>query len=185
MKIDDEEIRFWVRKINVINGKRNTLIEEQLRDEIPKFLKLLINLPEIDFSKSRMVFTEDEIQTNALDNVKKESKTGLTKDLLYYIEDLFMNNNITEFEATPIDIKKRWFLNDSKVTINYIRKILKDELKINPSDPKKYNPFAGIDTTGGKNELNITTGRTFKFTSKNMQVIENELNNIFDDVNPF
>ena len=185
MKIDDEEIRFWVRKINVINGKRNTLIEEQLRDEIPKFLKLLINLPEIDFSKSRMVFTEDEIQTNALDNVKKESKTGLTKDLLYYIEDLFMNNNITEFEATPIDIKKRWFLNDSKVTINYIRRILKDELKINPSEPKKYNPFAGIDTTGGKNELNITTGRTFTFTSKNMQVIENELNNIFDDVNPF
>jgi len=185
MKIDDEEIRFWVRKINVINGKRNTLIEEQLRDEIPKFLKLLINLPEIDFSKSRMVFTEDEIQTNALDNVKKESKTGLTKDLLYYIEDLFMNNNITEFEATPIDIKKRWFLNDSKVTINYIRKILKDELKINPSEPKKYNPFAGIDIVGTKNELNITTGRTFTFTSQNMQVIENELNNIFDDINPF
>jgi hypothetical protein len=185
MKIDDEEIRFWVRKINPINGKRNTLIEEQLRDEIPKFLKYLEQMPEIDFSKSRMVFTEDEIKTNALDNVKKESKTGLTKDLLYYIEDLFMNNNITEFEATAIDIKKRWFINDNKISINYIRKILKDELKINPSEPKKYNPFAGIYIIGTKNELNITTGRTFTFTSKNMQVIENELNNIFDDVNPF
>jgi hypothetical protein len=51
-------------------------------------------------------------------NDKKESKTGLTKDLLYYIEDLFMNNNITEFEATAIDIKKRWFVNDNKISIN-------------------------------------------------------------------
>lgn len=185
MRIDDEEIRFWVRKINPITGKRNTLIEEQLRDEIPKFLKLLIDLPKIDFSKSRMVFTEDEIQTNALENVKKESKTGLTKDLLYYIDDLFMNNNIDEFEASAIDIKKRWFHNDNKISINYIRKVLKDEFKINPSDPKKYNPFAGIDALGVVNDLNKTTGRVFTFTSEIVQVIENEVNNIFDDPEAF
>lgn len=185
MRIDDEEIRFWVRKINPINGKRNTLIEEQLRDEIPKFLKLLIDLPEIDFSRSRMVFTEDEIKTSALENVKKESKTGLTKDLLYYIDDLFINNNIKEFDASAIDIKKRWFQNDNKISITYIRKVLKDEFKMNPSEPRKYNPFAGIDILGAVNDLNKATGRVFTFTCENMEVIENQVNSIFDEVEPF
>lgn len=185
MRIDDEEIRFWVRKINPIIGKRNTLIEEQLRDEIPKFLRLLTDLPEVDLSNSRMVFTESEIKTTALDNVKKESKTGLTKDLLYYIDDFFINNSVSEFEATAIDIKNRWFLHDRNISITYIRKVLKEELKLNPSEPKKYNPFQGIDITGSKNELNLVTGRTFTFIAENIQVIENELNSIFDEKEPF
>jgi len=41
MRIDEEEIRFWVRKIKVITGKKNTNIENDLFNEIPKFLKYL------------------------------------------------------------------------------------------------------------------------------------------------
>ena len=41
MRIDDEEIRFWIRKINPIKGDKNTNIENDLFNEIPKFLKYL------------------------------------------------------------------------------------------------------------------------------------------------
>jgi hypothetical protein len=34
MRIDEEEIRFWVRKIKPINGKKNTNIETDLFNEL-------------------------------------------------------------------------------------------------------------------------------------------------------
>ena len=64
MRIDDEEIRFWIRKINPIVGQKNTNIENDLFNEIPKFLKFLEQLPAIDFSKSRMVFTQEGLIFN-------------------------------------------------------------------------------------------------------------------------
>jgi hypothetical protein len=36
MRIDQEEIRFWVRKIKLIKGAKNTNIETDLFNEIPK-----------------------------------------------------------------------------------------------------------------------------------------------------
>ena len=45
MRIDDEEIRFWVRKINHI-VTLNTNIEKDLFKEIPKLLKFLLQQPE-------------------------------------------------------------------------------------------------------------------------------------------
>lgn len=177
MRIDDEEIRFWVRKINPVTGERNTKIEDQLRDEVPKFLKLLIDLPEIDFSKSRMVFTEDEIQTNALENVKKESKSGLCKEIEYLLEHFFHNSNINEFEATAGDIKNKWFQNNNNFQISYIRKVLKEEMKLEPQKVKKYLPFNDHSPTN-----NMITGAPFLFKSTfiHEQLIDNQNNIILN-----
>jgi hypothetical protein len=99
MKIDNEEVRFWVRKIRPV-AKLNTNIEKDLFNEIPKFLKYLSQLDDIDFSKSRMVFTIDEITTNELTEIKEESKSSLHKELEILLDDFFNNNeSITFFEA--------------------------------------------------------------------------------------
>jgi hypothetical protein len=158
MKIDEEEIRFWVRKIKPIEGKKNTMIEEQLFDEIPKFLKYLQMMPDIDFSKSRMVFTMDEIKTQSLTTVKEESKSWLRKELEILIEDWF-NNNPTrrEVEATAKDIKEMWFDRNNNVQIGYIRKVLKEEMKISCSNgAKRYKSF-------DENVLTTKVGQAFKF----------------------
>lgn len=185
MRIDDEEIRFWIRKIKSINGKKNVNIENDLSLEIPKFLKYLTQLPQIDFSNSRMVFTQEEIKTESLENVKKESKTGLTKDLLYRIDHFFMNNDCFEFEADLCDIKNRWYERDNNISIPYIRKVLKDEFKLIPSKPKRYSPFNGFDILGVKNNLNNPMARVYKFTSEHFKVVENQINSIFDEKEPF
>jgi hypothetical protein len=185
MRIDDEEIRFWIRKIKSITGKKNVNIENDLSLEIPKFLKYLTQLPKIDFSNSRMVFTQDEIKTESLENVKKESKTGLTKDLLYRIEHFFMNNDCLEFEADLCDIKNRWYERDNNISIPYIRKVLKDEFKLIPSKPKRYSPFNGFDSLGVKNNLNNPMARVYKFTSQYFKDVENQINSIFDEIDPF
>lgn len=157
IKIDREEIRFWVRKIKSITEKRNTNIENDLRDEIPLFLKYLEQLPAPDFSRSRMVFTQDEIQTDSLEIVKEESKSGLYKDLELYIERYFyQNETIEEFFATPIDIKEEFFIHNNQISANYIRKVLKEEFKMKPNDVMNYSKFA-------KSQANDSNGRAYKF----------------------
>lgn len=134
MRIDDEEIRFWIRPIPSIIGKRNTQIETQLFSEIPAFLRYLADLPPIDFDNgSRMVLDEKRIVTEALLAVKAESKSWLYKELELAIEDFFnQNSGIDAFKASPIDIKNEWFRNDNKVSASYIRKVLQDEAGIKP-----------------------------------------------------
>lgn len=139
-QIDDQEIRFWIRKLDVIT-ELNTAIEDELIKEIPKFLKYLEQLPTPDFSKSRMVFTPEEIGTIELDIIKNQSKSGLHQDLETKIEDLFDRTGLDSFKATVIDIKDLWFPKDSKYTLSYIRKVLKNEMKLTPLAPIKYSKF--------------------------------------------
>lgn len=177
MRIDEEEIRFWVRKINTIDGKKNTNIESDLFDEIPKFLKYLQMMPDIDFSRSRMVFTMDEIKTISLESVKEESKSWLRKDLEMLIEDYFLNNpTVKSIEMTAKDIRDTWFLRNNQVNLGYIRKVLKDEMKINLSkEPKRYKSI-------NDNYLLSKVGRVYEFV--NNQAVE-EISIDEEETSPF
>ena len=121
-----------------------------------------------------MVFTKEEIMTDSLTSVKEESRSGLYKELELLIEDYFNNHNINSFEAIPKDIKEKWFLHNHNFSINYIRKVLKDEMKLKTSKIKKYYPFDEVQLD------NYKTGTPFIF-NRNTQIIENEL----DDEIPF
>ena len=192
IKIDDEEIRFWVRKINPITGQRNTKIEQDLFNEIPKFLKYLEQLPDIDFTRSRMVFTQDEISTNQLTIIKEESKSQLRKDIEIHVENIFLNNDFDEFEATAGDIKERFYDKNNQVGVSYIRTVLKDQMKLPILKVKKYYPFSKRDG------LNMSTGAPFLFLRgeiekydpnatnvKKSQTIDIDIDSINYDESPF
>jgi phage/plasmid-associated DNA primase len=179
MRIDDEEIRFWIRKINPIVGKKNTNIENDLFNEIPKFLKYLEQLPEIDFSNSRMVFTQEEIQTNSLELIKNESRNGLRKEIEMYIEDFFNNNDVNEFEATAKDIKERWFSTNNQIPMSYILKVLKNEMKMTPQANKYYFLF------NSNNYLEKKKGTPFLFVRQNEQTFENQSYSDYEKTVPY
>ena len=143
MRIDDDEIRFWIRPVPVIDGKRNVLIEEQLYDEIPKFLRYLEQLPPLDFDNgSRMFIHEERLHNESLQAVKDESRSGLYKELEMLINDFFNNNPQQEYlKLTSLDIKERWFNHDSKISRSYIFKTLKNDLGAIPTKMQKYTPF--------------------------------------------
>ena len=166
MRIEHEEIRFWVRKINLIEGEKNTNIENDLFNEIPLFLKYLSQLPDVDISKSRMVFTKEEINTTELANVKEESKVWLAKELEILIDDFFANHQNQEFEATAKDIKEKWFAHNHQVSISYIRKILKHEMKMVAQEPKSYDPLLS-------GSMDKKMGRPYLFTPENHVPDEN------------
>ena len=144
MRIDNAEIRFFIRKIKSINGTRNTNIEADLFNEIPKFLKYLTQLPAIDFTKSRMVFTKEEIGTPELENVKKNSRVALVKDIEVRIRDLFLEQTNTDaIYATAGNIHDRWFKNNSHYGVAYIRKVLDEDFKLPYPAQKWYFPLGG------------------------------------------
>lgn len=166
-KVDDPEIRYWVRKIPVIDKEKynNQFIEKDLKNEIPYFLTYLLNSKKIDFSKSRMVFTAKEISTKELKHVKEQSLPVVQKDIIIKLEEYCMNNNYRKtLEFTASDIKSYWYKND-KTSISYIRTILKEYMKLEMSKPKKYTPLYG-------NEMDKKTGRVFTY-----------LNQYYDDSN--
>ena len=170
MRVDDKEIRFWVRSVDIIKGKKNTEIEKDLFREIPKFLTYLSQLPDVDRSHSRMVFTMDEIQTTELTDVKEESKSGLRKEIEINLENFFLSNpEIDEFEATIKDIKQKWFPRDNNIGMAYIRKVIRDEMKMTSLHVKKYYPFKNADPGS------LETGKPFLFKNPyfGLQIDEN------------
>lgn len=129
MKIDSEEIRFFVRRLPTPPQTNHNILNDMI-SEIPAFLHHLTNLPPVDMSKSRMVFSPDEIKNDYLDHVKDESHTWLYKELLAIFEDIF-NNNFSGpvMKATPKEIKEAYFNFSSQVTSSFIKDVLIDEFK--------------------------------------------------------
>lgn len=178
MRIDDEEIRFWVRKVPHIKDI-DTKIEDRLRDEIPNFLKYISQLPMRDLSRSRMVFTPEELNNKFLTAVKEESRSGLYKELSMLMTELFENNNLIDsFSACPIDIKNHWFSKNTQISPPYIAKVIRDEFKIMPSAKiSRYTPIA-LDPSVTK------SGRPYTFLRADFTDQKTSKNELFYDGEP-
>lgn len=138
-KIDEEEIRFFIRKIQLPQIV-NHGIEDNMKSEIPAFLHYLTTLPAIDWSRDRSGFTPEEIENETLKAVKEESKNWLYKELKEYITDWFNNNPYDELYAVPADIKAKWYQHSSKAEIGYIRSVIKNDFKLTPQPMQRYLP---------------------------------------------
>ena len=128
-------------------------------------------MPEVDFTKSRMVFTAEQIKTISLDHVKEESKSSIRKDIEYLIDDIFLNNSFDEFEATPKDIKEKWFERNSNISISYIAKILREEMKLEPQNMKRYRKFGDFN-------LDENTGKPYLFKRKSERIVYEDVKDI-------
>ncbi len=141
-RVDDSEIRYWVRKVPSLVGKANHGILKDLRDEIPYFLAKLNSLDEVDTSKSRMVFEGEILKTEALATVKLESRSGLHKELeLLFDSHCAENPGIQYFKFIAKDLKELWFSNNSRIEINYINSVIDNQMKLPRGDMQRYSPM--------------------------------------------
>lgn len=169
IKIDQQEIRFFVRKLDTPKMENHNILSDMTK-EIPAFLSHLKTLPIPDFSKSRMVFTLDELQNETLSKVKEESKSWLYKEITELMVEFFENNPIvdTEIKITPIDLKNRFFNKNNQVQLSYIKHVLSDEFNFKKS-PKviRYSPFFADEQKTGTPYIIPKT-----FFTKEIQQIE-------------
>lgn len=171
VRIDEEEIRFFVRKVGMPEYPNHNL-ETELIKEIPAFLYDLSLLPPVDFSTDRSGFTPAELDNDFLKGVKRESKSWLYKDLSMKLEDLFSNeqSNSAEVYADPASIKHAFFPYDNNVTLSFLRQVLKDEFNLSPSERPKY--FKPLGSEPGR------TGRVFTFVRS--QFLPDEDNDLYN-----
>lgn len=142
MRIESEETRYFPLEIKPVTGELNTKIDEELFKEIPMFLRYLSQLPAIDFSKNRLVLTAEDIRTSQLVAIKKESRSGLYKEIELHVQDFFDNNpGVDSFLAAAIDIKEEFFARDNQIKAHYVSKVLKQEMKMTVEENQRYYPF--------------------------------------------
>lgn len=148
MKVDKEEIRFWIRKLGKPTVKNHDILDDMVK-EIPAFLHHLSKMQKPVFSDSRMVLTPEQIKNEWLDNVVQESKSGLFHEICELFTDLFSNytdkNEVFYFSA--IDVKKRFFEKDPRIGTSYIRRVLEQEFELEKLSLQRYKL---LDTTDEK-----------------------------------
>ena len=105
-----------------------------------------------------MVLTEKQIKNEWLQDVKKESRSGLHKELIELFTDFFESNGKEFIYARPADIKHKWFRTNNQISISYIRSVVKKEMRI---DTDARSTFSGFDCL---DEMPIN-GTPFKFSS--------------------
>jgi hypothetical protein len=146
VRIDEEENRYWVLKIPTLKGKANHNILEDLTNEVPAFLAMLESMPIPDFTISRMVFTQEQINTNILQQTKKNSRSGLYKDIEIYLNQEMMENTGSEFLYFRHEgLYRKYFSRNSQTPINYVKSVLKDQMCLK-MDEKTYDPLIGEET---------------------------------------
>lgn len=150
IQIDENEIRFWILKINPIKTE-NTEFLNNLISEIPYFLRFLIERPFSTEKKTRMWFSADEVRTKALQKLVFKNNNKLESKIIELLYEFFESNDDEEINVVPQDLlnmMNRMF-RPTYWTRNDIRNLLKETWKLNPQNNGltyiRYDiDFAGI-----------------------------------------
>lgn len=131
--IDENEIRFWILKINPIKTE-NTEFLSNIISEIPYFLRFLIDRPFSTEKKTRMWFSADEIRTKALQKLVFKNNNKLESKIIELLYEFFESNNDEQINVVPQDLlnmMNRMF-RPTYWTRNDIRNLLKETWKLVP-----------------------------------------------------
>lgn len=142
-RIDQEEIRFFIRKVHAPKIENHN-IENDMLSEISAFLHHLTTLPPVNFSTDRTGFTPEELDNESLRLIKHESTPETEKELNMFFEELFLNElkNEDQFYVDAINIKQKYYSKDPRSGTQWILRILKTNMKIQPTDqPIYFKPF--------------------------------------------
>jgi len=181
VKIDDEEIRYWVRKIPPTTVNNPNILND-LTAEIPYFLKWLLDVPEFKY-EGRQAIPLWETDTDQLAIIKKESKTWLYKEMYDRFESWFyQNSGVTELNISPLDVKDYWYSKDSKINTAFIRTVLKNEFELEmPEKTTRYSPIDAI----GINPHVSKTGRPYLLKRSYFNIDDEVEDNSNKDELPF
>ena len=139
IKIDADEIRFWVVKVPSI-GKMDVNLLDKLTSEIPAFLHYLQNR-EMSVVKplTRMWFTAGQIRTKALERLILNNRSNTEKELATLLISVMETHEKTEIQACPNDLLNALAKTRVKTNLTEVRRLLKNVWKLEPqNNSNKY-----------------------------------------------
>lgn len=147
IRIDREEIRYWVRRINVPDTDNTNLLDEII-SEIPAFLNHICEQGIKSQKQSRMWFHPDEISTEALDVLKSGNKSALEKEIETIVLEKMNDFEEDEIKMTLGDLRDE--LKHLRVSQSYITQVLQKTFRIFPrKNPSTYKAYHWSDSPSG------------------------------------
>ncbi len=143
---NENDIRFWVRKINPISeDNMNVNVLQDMQEEIPAFIHYLNNRKLSTSMQNRAHFHPDLLKTEALAKLINRNKPSIAKEIEdYVIETMF------EFGVTQLYLTKK-LINDKilkkKVESAYLNTILHDVLKVKLAPEAEHKPIRFFEYT--------------------------------------
>lgn len=141
IKIDSDEIRFWVLKVPQIKNEDTQLLEK-LRSEIPAFLYFLQNRQlSVSEPLSRMWFSPEQIWTKALDKLFTYAHQQVEISVVEVLYELLQEVSEDTLFVCPKDILILLDRNRKNISAQDIRRVLKT-WGLQPQDnSKSYKTF--------------------------------------------
>ncbi|MDH5414103.1 MAG: DUF5906 domain-containing protein [Flavobacteriaceae bacterium] len=159
IKIDANEIRFWVLK--VLRFKKEDIdFLSKLIKEIPAFLFYLKHRKITTRNQTRMWFTPEQIKTQALKKLVQNNRNRVEKELINIVIAVMEKFELDEVKLCPIDALNALNKTRVKTDLTQIRRILKNDWKLeNQDNSNSYQKF--VIWSDGDIGLSEAKGRYF------------------------
>jgi hypothetical protein len=138
IKIDADEIRFWIIKVNRYQ-KEDVNFLKKLTDEIPAFLHFLTSRKLSTENQSRMWFTPEQIKTKALQRLVRYNSSKIENELANVLLNTMESLDIEILEFCFSDLLN--ILNKFRIKYDAaeIKKIVRENWQLIPaSNSNKY-----------------------------------------------
>lgn len=157
IKIDSNEIRYWVRKIPTLGNEIDPDMLSKIENEVPCFTHFLDQRIVATKQATRMWFTKEQIYTEALDVLVKGNKTNVEKELEEMLREEFVI-----FEQDELNYSAKnlcWMLKNRglNVSSSYISNILKTKYNLSVNKNSSYKWYRSEIHSDNNN---IATGYT-------------------------
>lgn len=130
VKIDSNEIRYWVRKVPTLGNNIEPNLLDELIKEVPAFA-FFLNTREITTKKTtRMWFTKEQIHTEALDVLISGNRTSIEKELEEMLKDEFVVFEVDALCYTSKNLVEMLRSRGVSSSSNYIATILKTKYNL-------------------------------------------------------
>lgn len=143
MYMDDNDSRWFVVRVPKFT-KENPHILKQLQEELPAWIHYLQNRSIIHLHQGRLWFTKDQIRTEQMQAIIKNSKPKLDRLIEDIVKDMFMTYGILK-----IDMDVKWLTDTINREFRYkvdrtdVRKFFKEKKGLTPSKNTRIRiPFS-------------------------------------------
>lgn len=162
--IDENEIRYWVRKIPSIE-KSTPDFMEQLKAELNLFVNYIATRSITSSKKTRMWFTKKQLRTEALEMLIRGTKYSVEKELILLLQEMFEDFDQDIICLSYNDIIELFRQSNQKISRREISRIVMDKWKIQHQNSSYDYYYKAINPN--TTEWTVATinkkGRYFKF----------------------
>lgn len=153
IKTDDDEVRFWIRKLPRIPADKLDLkVEDKMVDEIPAMLAYLNRRPFATEEMFRSWFHPPLMVTEALHDVRKHSMNGAQREIEGWLKGIFYATRDEEILMSAKDLKREVFRTQSTVNERYINEVVKELMEVSrwkkdgKSSTRTYSYWRVVET---------------------------------------